>query len=88
MKALVLYRPDSDHGRMIEEFISSLKSTGFSGKLETVNVDTREGISTATLYDITRYPAILVLRDDGVLQQAWEGQELPLINEVEAYFNA
>jgi hypothetical protein len=39
----------------------------------------------ATLYDIVRYPAIMVLRSDGAMQKAWEGIELPLIDEVQSY---
>jgi hypothetical protein len=85
MKLLVLYRPESDHGRVVDEFIDNFKSSGSSTKLEVVNIDTREGASTAALYDITRYPAIMVLRDDGMLQHLWEGLGLPLVSEVASY---
>lgn len=88
MKTLVLYRLHSDHGRDVEEFIEDLKKSGASIKVEVMNVDTREGMSTASLYDVTRYPAIMVLRDDGILQKLWEGVPLPMINEVEAYLTA
>ena len=88
MKTLVLYRLHSDHGRDVEGFIEDLKKSGASIKVEVMNVDTREGMSTASLYDVTRYPAIMVLRDDGILQKLWEGVPLPMINEVEAYLTA
>ena len=87
MKVLVLYRPESDHGRAVEEFIHNFNTSGVSGKLEVIGIDTREGISTATLYDVTRYPAVLVIRDDGALQHSWEGLELPLVNDVQGYVN-
>ncbi|MHB1865131.1 MAG: hypothetical protein ACYCPS_03125 [Candidatus Saccharimonadales bacterium] len=88
MKVLVIYRPNSDHGRLVEEFISNLNSSGFTGKVEVVNIDSREGSSAATLYDVTRYPAVLALRDDGMLQHLWQGLDLPLVNEVESYVAA
>ena len=88
MRVLVLYRPESDHGRLVDDFVSSFNSSGIPGRLEIVNIDTREGSSTAVLYDVNRYPAVLVLRDDGILQHQWVGLDLPLVNEVEAYITA
>ena len=87
MKVLVLYRPESEHRRRIEEFVSNFNaSNSFSGKLDAINVDTREGISSASLYDVMRYPAVLVVRDDGTMQKLWQGvDEIPLVNEVQAY---
>jgi hypothetical protein len=88
MKVIVLYRPQSEHGRQVEEFVDNYKATGSTSKLETVNIDTRDGNSIAMLYDITRYPAILVVRDDGMLQKLWEGMDLPRVNDVEGYLLA
>jgi len=88
MKTLVLYRPEAEYYRQVDEFINNFKAAGFSNKLEILNIDTRNGISTALLYDVMRYPAILVIREDGTLQQLWEGTDLPTINEVEAYLLA
>lgn len=88
MKTLVLYRPHSDHGQDVEEFIENVKKSGTSRRVEVMNVDTREGMSTASIYDVTRYPAILVLRDDGISQKLWEGLPLPMLNEVEAYLTS
>jgi len=87
MKVLVLYRPESEHRARIEEFISNFNaSNSYSGKLDVINVDTREGVSSASLYDVTRYPAVLVVRDDGIMQKLWQGiEEVPLVNEVQAY---
>ncbi len=69
---------------MVDEFVNNFNSNG-AGKLEVVNIDTREGISTATLYDVTSYPAVMVLRDDGAMQHLWQGIDLPLVDEVEGY---
>ena len=43
------------------------------------------GSATATLYDIMRYPAILVLQNDGYLQKSWEGEQFPLMDEIFSY---
>jgi len=85
MKVLVLYRPNSEHGRLVEDFIRDFQSRTDTGKLEVLNIDSREGSAMASLYDVMRYPAILVLRTDGYLQKSWEGDTLPLIEEVIGY---
>lgn len=54
-------------------------------KVELVNLDTRDGAATASLYDIVRYPALLALSDDGQLIRSWEGEQLPLVSEVASY---
>jgi hypothetical protein len=89
MKLLVIYRPNSEHGRLTEEFIERFKSHGSSSEhVEAVNIDSREGSALATLYDIMQYPAILVLRNDGSPQKVWVGDNLPQIDEVQAYLIA
>jgi hypothetical protein len=85
MKVLILYRPNSEHGRRIEEFIREYQSRHQPDRLEVLSLDTREGSATATLYDIMQYPAILVLQTDGNVQKVWEGDQLPLMDEVAAY---
>lgn len=85
MKVLVLYRPQSEHSRLIEDFIREFQIRHSSHRLEILNVDSRDGIATATLYDIVQYPAILVLQNDGQVQKLWMGQQLPLMDEVASY---
>jgi hypothetical protein len=85
MKILVLYRPHSEHGRIIEDFIRDFRQRYDSAKVEALSVDTRDGSATASLYDIMQYPAILVLQTDGYLHKSWEGNTLPLLDEVAAY---
>jgi len=84
MKVLILYRPNSEHGRTVEEFVHDFQAKSGSS-LEVLNIDTREGSAMATLYDVMQYPAILVLQTDGQIQRAWEGETLPLIDEIAAY---
>jgi hypothetical protein len=85
MKVLILYRPDSEHARLVEEFVHDFQRRHSSEHLEVLNIDTREGSADATLYDVVQYPAILVIQNDGYIQRSWEGDVLPRIDEVAAY---
>lgn len=85
MKVLILYRPKSEHGRAVEEFVRDFKSSHNSGRLEILDIDSRDGIATSSLYDIMQYPAILALRDDGSVLKSWEGEMLPVMNEIAYY---
>lgn len=88
MKVVILYRPESEHGRQVEEFAREFTRREPSRRIDLISLDTRDGAAMATLYDITQYPAILAMRDDGQLLQWWQGQQLPLMNELAAYANA
>jgi hypothetical protein len=88
MKVLILYRPNSEHGRLVEEFIHDFQARHQSDHLEVLNIDTRDGSATAALYDVMEYPAILVLQSDGGVQKIWQGGTLPLMDEVAAYATA
>lgn len=85
MKVIILYRPQSEHGRLIETFIRDFKMRNSDVRLDELNVDSREGAALASLYDIVQYPAILAVGNDGSLRQLWEGANLPLMDEVAAY---
>ena len=87
MKLLILYRPNSEHGRIVEEFIHDFKTTHQADKIEVLNIDTRDGIAMATLYDVMQYPAFLVIQTDGYAQKVWQGPSLPLMDEVASYTN-
>lgn len=84
MKTVVLYQPDSEFSRAVEEFIHEFKSrTPFD--VELINVDGLQGDSMAQLYDIMQYPCVVVIRDDGQLVKSWSGTPLPLVNDVVGY---
>ncbi len=88
MKVVILYRPVSEHARMVDEFVREFERREPSRKVELVSLDTREGAAMARLYDVTQYPAIVALKDDGQLLQFWQGEQLPLMNEVAVYSNS
>lgn len=88
MKVVVLYRPNSAHSRRVEDFARDFTHSHVNRKLELVSLNTRDGASTATLYDVMQYPAVLALKDDGQVLKEWEGDMLPLMNEVAYYASA
>ncbi|HEX8226950.1 MAG TPA: hypothetical protein VF572_03720 [Candidatus Saccharimonadales bacterium] len=85
MKVVILYRPHSEHARSVETFIHDYQVRHTGSKLEVLNVDERDGIALASLYDIMSYPAIMVMAIDGTLLHLWQGAQLPLLDEVASY---
>jgi len=84
---LVLYRPDSEYARTIEEFVQGLQTRHNLNdrQLEVLDYDSRDGSATASLYDVMSQPAIVVIGDDGGYVKSWEGNQLPLLDEVAGY---
>jgi hypothetical protein len=86
VKLLVLYRPDSEHSSAVESFVRDFQRQFEVGKkIELLSINTRDGSATASLYDVMSYPAILALANDGSVLNMWQGQPLPLMNEVAGY---
>lgn len=84
MKAIALYRPKSEFARMVEEYARDFERQR-GQTIELVSLDTVEGADMARLYGIVQYPALLVIRDDGQLLKEWQGERLPLMDEVASY---
>jgi len=79
-----LYHPRSDHASIVEDYVHDFRR--FKGKdLEQVSLDSIEGAELAKLYDAVRYPAILIIGPDGILQKMWQAPMMPLMDEVDAY---
>ncbi len=86
MRAMILYHPRTEQEGIVESYVHDFKR--FKGKdLEKVSLDTVEGAHIAELYDVMRYPAILVIGPDGALQKAWESPIMPLMDEVDSYIH-
>lgn len=84
MKAIIIYRAESDHARAVEDYLRDFKSqTG--RELETLDPDSKEGIDFCSVYDIVEYPTVAALSDDGHLQSSWPGLPLPTISELSYY---
>ncbi len=87
MKTVILSRPVSEHARTVDEFVHEFSRRYPDRRLELVNIDSREGSAMAKSYDITRYPAILVLQDNGSSMMVWQDENLPLLDEVISYLH-
>jgi len=83
----VLYRPNSEHARSVEEFLHDLqREHDFAQrKLQVLDMDSRDGIAAASLYDIMSAPAIVVTDDVGGYIKSWTGDQLPMMQEVVGY---
>ncbi len=87
MKLVILYHPNSEQSRVVEEFAHDFERTR-SKPAQLLSLETAEGSTMAHLYDIVSYPAVLVIKDDGQLMKNWEGDTLPLMTEVAGYLSA
>jgi hypothetical protein len=85
MRVVIIYRDKSDHARAVLSFVRDIKSRYPDRYIELIDVETRDGMAMANLYDIVRYPAVLVVGMDGSLMQQWQGEPLPLIDEAISY---
>jgi len=86
MKLSILYHPNSEFARSIEEFVHDFNASK-NFEIELLSLETKEGAATASLYDISVYPAILAIRNDGQIMKSWEGSLLPRIDEVAGYLD-
>lgn len=84
MKAVVIYKAESDHAREVLDYLRDFeRQTGHV--LETIDPESRDGAAFCRTYDIVEYPSIVALSDDAVLQNLWRGRPLPTISEVSYY---
>lgn len=87
MKAVLLYRQHSESERLGRNFAGDFERK--TGKpLEVIEADSREGMEVARLYDIVAYPAIIAMANDGKMLQLWQGENLPLMDELSFYVNS
>jgi hypothetical protein len=84
MKVIVLYRPNSEHSRQVEEFVHDFIRYEPDRKVDLIDVDSPYGVSQCQLYDIMSYPAIIAKAEDGTLLRSWAG-ELPMMDELSYY---
>jgi hypothetical protein len=84
MRIVVLYHANSDHYGKVVDYAAEFKR--FKNKdLELMSLEGREGAHMAELYDVTQYPAALAISENGSLQRLWQGQTLPLMDELSYY---
>lgn len=84
MKIAILYRPKSEQEGKALDYARDYKQ--LKGKeLDLVSLDSIEGDNMAKLYGITQYPAVVAIKEDGQLEQLWQGEAWPQMNELDYY---
>lgn len=84
MKAMIFYRPNSEHERMVQDYVRDFaRHTG--KELPIVDVNTRDGAYQAELYDVLKFPSIVATDDEGKVLQIWDADLLPRFDEVSFY---
>lgn len=87
MKVIVLYRPNSEHARAIEEYCHDFVTQDKGREVELVNIDSVQGAHLAELYEVVQYPAIVALEENGGLLHMWQGDtEVPPLMSELAYY--
>jgi hypothetical protein len=88
MKAVILYHPQSEQARPVEEFVHELTRQSPASTIELLSLEDRKGAEMAELYGVMNYPALFVVQHDGQVLKMWDGLPLPLRNEVVGYLNS
>jgi hypothetical protein len=86
MRTVILYHPQSEFTGKVEDFKRDFEARHPDKKVELISLETVEGADMAKIYDVVRYPAILVIGPGGSLQKFWQDQPFPLMDEVLAYY--
>lgn len=87
MRIVALYHPSSEWARDVETYARDIERTQ-GVRMELVSLETRDGAAMASLYDVMRFPAVMVMKEDGQMQQLWQGEQLPLMSEVAGFAHA
>lgn len=85
MRTVILYHPDAEFAGLVQDFKREFEQRHADRQVDLVSLDTTEGSEMARLYDVVRYPAILVIASDGQLQKLWQDRPFPLMDQVAAY---
>jgi hypothetical protein len=86
MHIIVLYRPGSEFARRAEDYIADFQRFHPGAQFDVLSIDSIEGSEKARLYGVMQHPAILAVKDDGQVQQQWEGiDKFPVMNDLAYY---
>jgi hypothetical protein len=84
MRVVVIYKDNTDHAREVIDYMRDFKQqTGHD--LETLDPESRDGVSFCRAYDILQFPSVIAISDEGQMQNIWQGTPLPTISEVSYY---
>jgi hypothetical protein len=85
MRVVFLYRPRTEQEGKVLDYVREYKMRHRDIEPELMSLDTREGDDMAKLYGVYSYPAILAISHDGSLQHLWQEEQMPLMQELDAY---
>ena len=85
MKVIILHKLNAETDTQLQGYLRDFEQR--TGKqIELMDVEGKEGVELAQIYDILQFPAILVREDMGELVQAWsEIDKWPTISELSYY---
>lgn len=85
MRIIIIGREFSEYDREVREWTRELtERTG--REVEKIDPDSIEGEGFCRARDITQYPTVVVMMDDGGDVEQWSGTPLPAIDDVMSYF--
>ena len=86
MLVYIIYKKNSDHERKVEEYVTMFRKIHPQSQINLLEADSPKGLSFVNLYQITRYPTVLVIRENGEYVNGWlDNEDLPLMDEVFSY---
>jgi len=86
MLAYIVYKKNSDHQRKVEEYATNFEKIHPQSKINLIEADSQQGIVFVSLYQINRFPTVLVTRENGEYVNGWlDNDDLPLMDEVYGY---
>lgn len=87
MRVVVVGREREDYTAEMEAWRRDFEQeTNFM--TEWLSPDTADGEMFTRLRDIVRYPAVVVVTDEGMLMNAWQGEPLPTFDDVWYYLRS
>lgn len=70
MKTIVFSRKGQPGKAATDQLLEELKRLKIN--YENLDIDSREGVAKAELYDVVQTPAVITTQDDGKLLYAWQ----------------
>jgi hypothetical protein len=81
VKAYLLFNRQTPGEGMMQDMQNRLQEADV--QVELVDADSPGGIGIAQDYDVLGRPAVVLVREDGTLVQAWQGSDgLPTVSDV------
>jgi hypothetical protein len=86
---MIFYRPNSEHQRSIETYLRDLRRqyTVNDKDIRMMDLNTRDAVATASIYDIVSFPGVVVTDNYGAYIMGWNGT-LPLMSELMSYYRS